>query len=239
MLKIVTDYYVYVHRRLSDNLPFYVGKGIKNRATVFHGRNSHWQRVKEKHGVKVEIVFDNLSEEEAYQCEIDTILEFEYFGYPLTNKTKGGKGVSGLTGKKQQREAGTYSHNKTLYTFVSLSGEVVSNITRLAFVRLKNIDRVTFSQLFNRKLNLQNSCGWGILLPNETIEDCVKRITKNRSRSKSSKKIYTFQHSSGIEFTGTRFELSLKYSLDMNRLCELFGNKTRKRVLGWTLVKEH
>ena len=43
----------------------------------------------------VEIVFDNLSEEDAFQIEKDTILEFRYFGHPLVNHTNGGEGTSG------------------------------------------------------------------------------------------------------------------------------------------------
>ena len=89
------SFYVYVHRKLTDNQPFYVGKGTGSRAYKKHGRNEYWQRVVNKHGYFVEIVFDNLSEDEAFRCEIDTILEFQYFGYDLCNLTKGGEGVSG------------------------------------------------------------------------------------------------------------------------------------------------
>lgn len=62
-------YYVYVHRRLSNGHPFYVGKGKDKRAWDLQGRNSYWTRTKNKHGLLVEIVFDNLSEDEAFQCE--------------------------------------------------------------------------------------------------------------------------------------------------------------------------
>lgn len=43
-----------------------------------------------KHGTVVEIVFDNLTEAESLQVEVDTILEFKYFGYSLVNQTSGG-----------------------------------------------------------------------------------------------------------------------------------------------------
>jgi hypothetical protein len=96
---------VYVHRRLTDNKPFYVGKGSGNRAWQFIGkqRNTYWHNVKNKHGIQVEIVFDDLTEIEAFQCEKDTIIEFNYFGYCLTNMTSGGEGSSGLNFTDQQR----------------------------------------------------------------------------------------------------------------------------------------
>ena len=67
-----------MHRRVSDNLPFYVGKGKDKRAWNFHKRSAFWNNTKNKHGVFVEIVFDGLTEDEAFQCEKDTIPELEY-----------------------------------------------------------------------------------------------------------------------------------------------------------------
>lgn len=99
----MNKFYVYVHRRLTDNKPFYVGKGSGNRAYSTNGRNRYWKSVRDKHGMRVEIVFENLTEEESFQCEIDTILEFKYFGYKLTNATTGGEGASGLKFTDQQR----------------------------------------------------------------------------------------------------------------------------------------
>ena len=84
-------YYVYLHRRATDNKVFYVGKGKGRRAWNFNNRNQHWTNVKNKHGVIVDIVFDELTEEQSLQIEKDTILEFTYFGYPLTNKSSGGE----------------------------------------------------------------------------------------------------------------------------------------------------
>ena len=84
-------FYVYLHRRKTDNKVFYVGKGKNGRAWHFYNRNGYWNNVKSKHGITVEIVFDNLSEEESLAAEKDTILELTYFGHPLTNLTSGGE----------------------------------------------------------------------------------------------------------------------------------------------------
>lgn len=99
----MNKFYVYIHRRLSDNKPFYVGKGSDNRAWEFSGRNNYWKSVANKHGVIVEVVFDNLEEADAFQCEKDTITEFKYFGYALTNLTDGGEGPCGLQFTDEQR----------------------------------------------------------------------------------------------------------------------------------------
>lgn len=100
----MTDkYYVYLHRRLTDNKPFYIGKGSGGRAYDRQSRNPYWKNTVKKHGLIVEILFDNLSETDAFQIEKDTILELEYFNCPLTNLTAGGEGSSGLMFSDQQR----------------------------------------------------------------------------------------------------------------------------------------
>ena len=91
-----TCYYVYVHRRLTDGQPFYVGKGKNGRAWAFSGRSQYWENIVKKHGYSVDLVFSELTESDAFQCEVDTILEFKYFGYPLCNMTNGGEGLSGF-----------------------------------------------------------------------------------------------------------------------------------------------
>ena len=38
------DFYVYIHKRQSDGIVFYVGKGRGKRAYYFHERNDHWKK---------------------------------------------------------------------------------------------------------------------------------------------------------------------------------------------------
>lgn len=97
-------FYVYLHRRKTDNKVFYVGKGKGNRANSRHSRSDWWKRTAEKHGFIVEIAFENLSEEESLQCEKDTILEFRYFNHPLVNMTDGGEGASGYKHTEEHRK---------------------------------------------------------------------------------------------------------------------------------------
>ena len=97
-------FYVYLHRRATDNKVFYVGKGKKKRAWNIYGRNDRWCKTYLKHGLIVEIVFDNLTEYEAFEVEKDTILEMRYFGYPLCNMTDGGEGSNGYKYTQADRE---------------------------------------------------------------------------------------------------------------------------------------
>lgn len=185
----MNKYYVYVHRRLSDNQPFYVGKGSGNRAWDFStkGRNPYRHRVKNKHGVQVEIVFDNLNEDDALKCEKDAILEFNYFGYKLTNMTSGGEGSSGLDFTDQQRlnianglRSKRYRENiktvpiilrptaygdknhfadTTLYDFIRLSDGLEIRCSRHQLCKDFSLDKQLLKKLFY-KVPRKSACGW-------------------------------------------------------------------------------
>ena len=88
-------YYTYLHRRESDNKPFYIGKGLGKRAWAHRGRNDYWARTVAKHGLKVEIVAEWKTEEEAFEHEKFLISCFRDMGHELVNLTDGGDGASG------------------------------------------------------------------------------------------------------------------------------------------------
>lgn len=97
-------YYVYIHYRLDSNTPFYVGKGKNRRAYDKRGRNSFWKRIVDKHGYRVEIKSQDLTEQEAFNLEINTIEELRKI-YTLANVTEGGEGKTPLWFiEKQERE---------------------------------------------------------------------------------------------------------------------------------------
>ena len=102
----MNKYYVYIHRRSSDNRVFYVGKGCGRRA--FRGdrtaRSGKWLNVANKHEWSVEIVFDSLTEDEAYELEVETIKEFKHFNEPLVNHNNGGHGGKPALYTKQMGE---------------------------------------------------------------------------------------------------------------------------------------
>lgn len=97
----MSEFYVYLHVRESNGVPFYVGKGRGKRAWSRKSRNSYWNNVVSKNGLEVYILAENLTEKEAFEFEIATI---EMLGLEnLTNMTLGGDGSPGLSPSKETR----------------------------------------------------------------------------------------------------------------------------------------
>ena len=88
-------YYVYEHLRNDTGEVFYVGKGTGFRAKR-RNRTKDWnQLVEEAGGHTIRFVATELSEDEAYQYEIDRISELLSNGTKLLNKSIGGRGAKG------------------------------------------------------------------------------------------------------------------------------------------------
>lgn len=49
----LSHYYVYIHRKATDNEIFYVGKGKNSRCTTIKGRSKHWKNISNKHGIDI------------------------------------------------------------------------------------------------------------------------------------------------------------------------------------------
>lgn len=189
-------FYVYIHRKATNNEPFYVGKGSGDRAYEINKsqRNPYWHKVHEKYGLCVDILFDNLSEQEAFQCEKDVILELEYFGYKLTNLTKGGEGSSGIKFSDQQRlniqkglrekrykglerkepeikrpkAYGDNNHfaDKNEYTFVRLEDGFEITCTRHYLAEVYGANKQLIKKLFY-KVPRKSADGWRLKKDNE------------------------------------------------------------------------
>lgn len=93
--------YVYIHYKLDDGLPFYVGKGVGGRG-FSASRTAFWKYRAAKHGVRVEICQDGLSTDEAYLLEMWLIAKLRHEGYDLCNMTDGGEGRSGFESEKRR-----------------------------------------------------------------------------------------------------------------------------------------
>ena len=99
-------FYVYVDYREDDGKPFYVGKGTERRVKL-EKRNPLHTNIKKKHGMVRKILFDNLSESESFEKEIQLIQELRThidFREGGANLTMGGEGISGYKFTKEQRK---------------------------------------------------------------------------------------------------------------------------------------
>lgn len=117
--------YVYRHIRLDKNQPFYIGIGSDNdykRAKSKNSRNKYWNNIVSKTDYEIEILFDNISINEAKLKEIEFINLYKrkLDGGILCNLSLGGESAKGLirtqankdkiskflTGKKRPKSVG-------------------------------------------------------------------------------------------------------------------------------------
>ena len=201
-------FYVYLHRRKTDNKVFYVGKGKGNRANFFHNRSKWWNNTAERHGVVVEIVFDNLTEQEAFQCEIDAIAEFRYFGHPLVNLTDGGEGVSGYVMSEETRKR--VSEAKKGIRF--------SEETRLKMSIARKGSRL--SEETKKKMSSS------------------QKVLSIKRRRENAKIYTFIEVKTGKIFTGSRYDLADETGFSPGELKYLFRSKANKIVKGWSILHD-
>jgi hypothetical protein len=92
------DVKVYRHIRLDKNEVFYIGIGRDNRPYMTNGRNRFWKNIVKKTEWKAEILFDDLTWEQACEKEKEFIKIYgrrDLKKGPLCNLTDGGEGVNG------------------------------------------------------------------------------------------------------------------------------------------------
>lgn len=104
-------YYVYRHVRLDTNVPFYIGIGSKRekyntfqseyqRAFSKLNRNKYWKFIVNKHGYKVDILFESNDRFVIQEKEKEFILLYgrqDLKTGTLVNMTDGGDGMNGIT----------------------------------------------------------------------------------------------------------------------------------------------
>ena len=113
------SFYVYAHYRLDTMEPFYIGKGKDGRKDIL-SRNTIHDNISKKHGHAVVILYDNLTEEEAFFYERETIEDLVFnegyeihckncgeitrkFSY-LTNFSFGGEGTYGYNYSEKKKK---------------------------------------------------------------------------------------------------------------------------------------
>ena len=107
----MNNFYVYGHYKPDSDIPFYIGKGYGKRSRHKIGRNKHWHNIVNKYSYRVEIMYNNLTEAQAFDLEKEFIKRFGRADLgcgPLVNMTDGGEGMGGeknpFYGKKHSLE---------------------------------------------------------------------------------------------------------------------------------------
>lgn len=174
----------------------------------------------QKHGYSVEIVFENLSEQESFDIEVDTILEMRYiYGEVMCNILSGGQGISlplevrkkisrsltGFTQSENHRKANSLSKIGIKPSSNTIAAAILSNIRR------KGMRKPELSQKY---------LGDGNPNASKIVYELENKVT-------------------GELFVGTRVQFYEKYNLDRNKLKTFFSkNCKRKSAYGWVIIKE-
>ena len=104
------DFYVYLHIKLTDGEPFYVGRGRGNRAYERgRGRRSqYWFNIVDKYGFDVIFLENNLTGDFSFELEkywIGRIGRMDLGLGPLVNFTDGGEGTCGMSKEAKEKRS--------------------------------------------------------------------------------------------------------------------------------------
>lgn len=193
-------YYVYIWIREDYNTIFYVGKGKKERARIVKN-NKHFQHIYNKVPTHYEIIYQNLTEEEAFEKEKEIIYNLVYEdgysiqaraykgkenkGKHLVNCTFGGEGISGYkhTLEENQKSArygeqnGNYGKKGKLHQCYGIpKTEEHKQKIRLSNPRSKKVYCVELNKYFDSSRQASDILlkEYGIVAYHSAISKCCK-----------------------------------------------------------------
>jgi len=254
-------YYVYLHRKLSNNEIFYVGAGKGKRISVKSRRSKYWQYIVAKHGITTEKIAECLSFEESRLLEIITIKNLTQSGLMLCNMTAGGEGLNGLFHSAETKEKirksniGKNSGKKAsaetrLKMSLSHIGSTRTDATKArmsawqkGIPKLKPAHNkgVPMSECQKQKLKKPKTQQHKDLLSRLAIERIAstpidKRPSPPRSdganNPRADHRVYKFERGLVENIIGTRVEFFEITGIKPNKL---FGSKPSKTLKGWTV----
>jgi hypothetical protein len=181
---------VYRHRRKDTNTVFYVGiSNSINRPYSKRNRNFYWHNIVKKYGYDVEILYDDLTYDEAFELEIFLI---SIYGRKdlgtgiLCNMTNGGDGRQNILVSKETRlklsEKGKRDDKKIHYLNEVTPGrrktKVIDTKTNIIYDTI-----IEASIVANISLRHFKRCLYGER-PNYTTFELLNEKTKHRCRKK-------------------------------------------------------
>lgn len=213
-------FYVYVHRRKTDDKIFYVGKGSGRRSGKHQGRSEYWKRVVNKHGFYHEKIFFTDSENCAFTMEKIKIFLLNKKGFKITNLSSGGEGAAGVV--KSAETCKKISINRkgkgilkgkenpctieTSRTWWNISGEIFkgshADLHVHTGIPMKYLKAVETGRKYSYK-------GWKVVGVNNYPSN-----GKSLRNINASQKNYNFYKDDYPNFIGTSAELCNFYPLD-------------------------
>jgi len=223
--------YVYRHIRLDKNEPFYIGIGSDStyfRANKKSQRNVYWKRIIAKTDFEVEILFDDISWEDAKLKEKEFIALYgrkDLNNGCLVNMTEGGDGTLGKVVSKETKEKLSIATKKWSKTRV-ISDSQRKNASEL-FKRLNNDNEFTQKRI-------------KALIESEKLKDyykSIKGIPSGYKHSKESKnKIRLSKIGKKMPFESYRSKCKsvIQYDLDNNFIKQWDSARQIQREIGFS-----
>lgn len=123
MNKINKNFYIYEWFNVNTNEVFYVGKGSGQRYKVKNksSRNIYFINYINKYKCDVRKIYENLTEQEAFDLEIETIKKYKSKNQCQCNMTIGGGGVTGYTHSDEIKSIISETHKGKLNSQYKIS----------------------------------------------------------------------------------------------------------------------
>ena len=224
--------YVYRHIRLDKNEPFYIGVGKasnNSRAYSDKNRNKYWHNVVKKTAYEVEILFDDLSPEEARIKEIEFIALYGRKDMKtgcLVNMTDGGDGCLNKIISKETAQKISESNKNTMSSpeYRKRMSEIHKKRYENPETYRKHIQRITGTKHKNER----------------SLEHRMKISANNRKRVYSAETRKRMSDSrKGMDFTERVIKMNLKskvailqYDLEGNLIKEWDSIANAAKSLG-------
>lgn len=219
----MNNFYVYLHKKKSDGEVFYVGKGKGNRAYDFTRRSRFWNSVEKIHGVDVCIFADGMSEEQAFNKEVELIKLYgrRQHGGSLVNLTNGGDGVSGKI----------WSDHERMIMAKRISGE--NNVSKRPDVRKKLSERFIGDK--NPMKNPENSAKVSAKNTGKKASEETKRKMSDAHKGKtfsdeSRKKMSVAKSGSNHPLFGKTLNDEYKKKISESMIGRVISAETRLKI---------
>jgi len=196
---------VYQHIRKDTNQIFYIGIGkTSKRAFTTKGRNKLWNNIVKKTNYNIEIIYDNLSWEDACLKEKELISKYGRIDLKtgiLTNMTDGGDGLS------------------------NMSEEFKINMSKIKLGKHSPRKGIKLSEETKQKLRQYNL---GKKLSEETKRKISESNIGKNHLSEESKKLIGLKNS--IKLKGRKLSEEHKRKMSQSRIGHIISEETRKKI---------